>query len=61
MNIGSPAHGQLIDSQLTEDGYPVYWNAEIISEASYFIARSYCPKYKHTLCIYICKKKITLI
>lgn len=39
----SPAHGQLIDSQLSEEGYSVYWNAEIISAASDYIYHSHCP------------------
>ncbi|KAL5236551.1 hypothetical protein ACI65C_003961 [Semiaphis heraclei] len=43
MDKGSPSHGQLINSQLSEDGYSVYWDAEIITKASDFIIRSCCP------------------
>ncbi|XP_022164793.1 peroxidase-like isoform X2 [Myzus persicae] len=39
---GSPTYGQFIDSQLSEDGYSVYWSAEIISRASRFISADKC-------------------
>jgi len=44
----NPAYGQLMDSQLSEEGYSVYFNAEIISVASYHLRRHECKKYKHT-------------
>eukprot|EP00102_Acyrthosiphon_pisum_P011023 XP_008179580.2 PREDICTED: peroxidase-like [Acyrthosiphon pisum] len=34
MDIGTPEHGLLIDSQLSEELYSVYWHAEIFSETS---------------------------
>jgi len=45
MDIGSPDHGQQIDSQLSEDGYSVYWLAEIFSQASFIISINECPLY----------------
>lgn len=57
MDKGSPSHGQLINSQLAEDGYSVYWDAEIITKASDYIIRNCCPKYNHTIYTYISVKK----
>ncbi|XP_060859433.1 LOW QUALITY PROTEIN: peroxidase-like [Metopolophium dirhodum] len=45
MKIGSLDHGQLIDSQLSEELYSVYLHAGIISEASSFIGREQCQGY----------------
>lgn len=45
MDIGSPDHGQQIDSRLSEDGYSIYWLAEIFSQASVFISNAECPLY----------------
>jgi len=42
MEIGSPDHGQLIDSQLSEDVYSIYRHAQIISDASSFISNREC-------------------
>ncbi|KAL5236598.1 hypothetical protein ACI65C_004008, partial [Semiaphis heraclei] len=43
---GSPSHGQLINSQLSEDGYSLYWDyADIITKASEYIIKSNCPNY----------------
>lgn len=42
---GSPSYGQLIDSKLSEDGYSVYFNAEIVSAASRAICNSVAPGY----------------
>lgn len=47
MEIGSPDHGQLIDSQLSEDVYSIYRHAQIISEASSFISNRECRVYIH--------------
>jgi len=40
--IGTPEHGLLIDSQLSEELYSLYKQAEIISEASAFISNNEC-------------------
>ncbi|XP_025190404.1 peroxidase-like [Melanaphis sacchari] len=40
IKIGSPTHGQLIESQLSEDGYLAYWNAEVITHSSFFMCSS---------------------
>jgi len=42
MDIGSPEHGQLIDSHLSEELYSLYRHAQIISEASVFIRYKEC-------------------
>ncbi|XP_060857239.1 peroxidase-like isoform X2 [Metopolophium dirhodum] len=42
MDIGSPEHGLLIDSQLSEELYSLYRHAEIVSEASSFIRDREC-------------------
>lgn len=42
--IGSPFHGQLIDSQPSEEGHSVSRNAEIIIEVTRSLKNTYCLK-----------------
>lgn len=46
VKIGSPTHGQLIDSRPNIDGHLASRNAEIIIKASYYIMHKHCLKYK---------------
>jgi len=50
MDIGSPEHGLLIDSQLSEELYSLYWHAEIMSEASSYISKRECQEYIQYKC-----------
>jgi len=43
--IGSPVHGQLIDSMPSTDGYSASRNAEIIFEVTRSLKNTYCLKY----------------
>ncbi|XP_029341367.1 peroxidase-like [Acyrthosiphon pisum] len=58
MQIGSPIHGQFIDSQLSEDLYSVYYHAEIISEASYLIGSKECQVWGGQCAIDLSKVKL---
>jgi len=54
MVIGSPDHGQAIDSQLYEEFYSAYWHAEIITQVTAHLKTVECRTYVH---FYINKKK----
>lgn len=57
VKIGSPSHGQLIDSRPTIDGHLASRNAEIIIKASYYIMHKHCLKYIIENILFINKKK----
>lgn len=46
VKIGSPSHGQLIDSKPSIDGHLASRNAEIIIKASHYILNKHCVGYK---------------
>lgn len=45
VKIGSPSHGQLVDSRPTIDGHLASRNAEIVIKASQYLMNKYCLKY----------------
>lgn len=45
VKIGSPSHGQLIDSQPSVDGHIASRNAEIVIKASLYIMNKHCFGY----------------
>lgn len=45
VKIGSPSHGQLIDSQPSIDGHLQSRNAEIVLKASHYIMNKHCLGY----------------
>lgn len=44
VKIGSPSHGQLIDSQPSIDGHLASRNAEIVIKASHYIINKHCSR-----------------
>lgn len=44
VKIGSPSHGQLVDSQPSTDGHLASRNAEIIIKASQYLMNKHCLK-----------------
>lgn len=49
LTIGSPFHGQLIDSQPSKDGHTGSRNAEIVIEATRTLKNKYCLRYNHSI------------
>lgn len=48
VKVGSPSHGQLIDSQPSSDGHIASRNAEIAIKASQYLINKYCLRYINT-------------
>lgn len=46
VKIGSPSHGQLIDSKPSIDGHLASRNAEIIIKASHYLVNKHCQGYE---------------
>lgn len=47
VKIGSPSHGQLIDSQPSIDAHLASRNAEILLKASQYIMNKHCLRYNN--------------
>ncbi|CAI6356941.1 unnamed protein product [Macrosiphum euphorbiae] len=57
-DIGSPEHGLMIDSQLSEELYSLYFHAQIISEASEWMDTYECQNWETSCAIDISKVKL---